>query len=1353
MSLVDLLNDVRTSGIRLSLKDGQLAVSSKCTVPTDMLARIKSQKAEIMSWLGQLADDARDQSDQIQPEPVSEAEPLAFSQSRLWVIDRMESAAGLYNVPVVVRLQGNLDHDALQKALDEIVARHQVLRTVFEETSQGVVQRILPPQPVQMPLIDLSDRSDPESLLALATADEAVRRFDLTRDLMLRTRLVRISATCHNLLLTLHHIATDGWSNGVLMAELQALYHGQSLPKPRLQFTDYARWQRRLLDKRGKDLSDWWHDTLAGAPDLHDLPADLARPPALRGDGANLASDVPGDLAARLRDLARSRGVSLFTLLLSAYATLLHRVSAAEDLVIGTPVAGRERDELKQLVGFLVNTLPLRVKPEADLRFLDFLERCNGTVTSAFAHQALPFEMMVERLNPRRSLSHAPLVQIAFTLAQAGPRSHPAGAAPGTIQFEVTETPQSSAKFELALGVVEQEEGLTLGWTYSTELFCEETIDRYNRCFLSLLEGIADRPENTLADLPLVSAKERARLLALGAGPDRDDGPNPPAPYQLIEHFAQHSPDAIALICRGLTTTYAELNRRANCIAHHLRALGVAAGDAVGVATGRNAAMIEAIVGVNKAGAAFVQVPVDVPVDRVTGILADSGCKILLTQSHLPELASLPGAIALDQDTAWQTCPEDNPPPVDNPICYIVYTSGTTGAPKGALNTHLGLLNMCRWQTGDFAMDADCTQTVAANPAFDAIMWEIWPALSVGGTLAFLDATDLSDVTVLQSALDSLQPSHFWLPTGLMEAMCAAGLQLPPSVRSVSTGGDRLQGYCLPEGCGIPLANIYGPSEAAVITVCAVLQPDEKTLAPIGRPVPNTSAYVIDEAGNLLPEGAIGELCISGPFVGPGYLNRPELTAQKYLPNPFARPGHPVLYRTGDLARWRPDGRLECLGRNDFQVKIRGYRIEPQEVAAVLLEQPGLKAAFVDVLERTDKRLVAYVVADADQTTALLEPLLRDALEQRMPSYMVPDRFVWLADLPLTDRGKIDRRALAALAPEQVRQVNTASPRDDIELKLYKIWSSVLLHPEIGLRDNFFDIGGNSLSAIKIVHQINAAFSVTLAVTEIIAHPTIEQLGGVLRSGKSRSRPQNPICFREGKGEVNVVCIHPGGGTAFAYLSLAKVLPEDFGVWGVQSVGVHPGDAFLPDIGAMSDHYIELIRPLLARPLVITGASFGGFVAFEMVRRLKMAGIETATAVLLDAMGSDDPEITQNDKLSDAAEFRAKLITYNGMYPGIDDDQINQYHLLYNHNTLASRRWNFRGTEGRVLLVQAIKGRSRPELRFLRLFWQLRCRGMFLFKCIAGDHSTMLEGDDVRRVARIISEVLTGRLMPPRGRV
>ncbi|OJY30962.1 MAG: hypothetical protein BGP11_00860 [Rhodobacterales bacterium 65-51] len=1347
MTIADILREAQGAGVRLWLKDGALAVTARGGVPPALLERIRAQKGQITDWLARLAEDAAAQEEAILPGPPVAAEPLAFSQSRLWVIEQMEAAAGLYTVPMVLAVTGALDRAALARAVSALVERHHALRTVFRESDAGTLQHLLPAAPVDLHFTDLSQAVDAAVQLGALGQAEARHRFDLAAEPMLRARLVRLAAEEHVLFLTLHHIATDGWSNAILLEELAQLYAGHALPAPAVQFADYARWQRRLLARRGAALADWWAETLAGVPDVHDLPTDKPRPPVLGSAGARLVEKLDPDLALRLRTFARAEGVSLFTLLHAAHAALLHRWTGADDLVIGTPVAGRERAELKSLVGFLVNTVPLRARPAPDLPFRAFLKDCARRVAEAFSHQDLPFELIVERLNPPRSLSCAPLVQLAFSLSQPEPE---VPALPQGLHFRPLDPDLTPAKYEVSLAVLDGADTIHLDWTYATDLFTAEGISRLNRGFLSLLEGVASAPETLLGDLPVVSPAEAERLLDLGRGEviALDD---PPAPFRQFEHWAAETPGALALIDGDCRLTYAEVNAAANRLARHLHRLGLGPDDPVGVATGRCAEMVIALLAANKAGAAPAQLPVDAPPERLRRMIEDCGAKLVLTiRARAAELA-LPDALAVDDDAAWQANSPENPELPQGEIAYIVFTSGTTGQPKGALNTHLGLHNLCLFQTRLSRITRRSLHTVSANPAFDAIIWEIWPTLTVGGTLGFQPDAVLRDRDLLQAATDRLQPTHFWLPTGLMEAMCAAGLELPASVEWVSTGGDRLQGYCLPRDRGLPLLNIYGPSEASVFTVHHVLGPQDIEPPPIGRPNSNTNCYILDARGHLVPEGIVGELCLSGPYVGPGYVNRPELTAERYVPNPFATPGHEILYRTGDLARWRPDGLIDCLGRNDFQVKIRGYRIEPQEVAAELLRQPGIRAAFVDLAVRSDKRLVAFCVAAPGQDRHSLQERAQAALAQVLPSYMLPDRFVWLDDLPLTERGKVDRRALADLDGGGPRQVNTASPRDVIEHRLYDIWSGVLLHPDIGLRDNFFDIGGNSLSAIKTVHQINAAFGTTLATTEIIAHPTIEALATLIRGGKGRSHSVNPVCFRPGDGRANVICIHPAGGTAYGYLSLARVLPADLGVWGVQSVGVDPDESFLPDIGAMADHYIGLVEHLLDRPCVLTGASFGGFVAYEMVRRLEQRGTTHVTAILLDAMGTDDPSVREDTRTSDAAEFRQKLITYNGMYPGIEDAQVTQYHALYNHNTLCSRQWEFRPTRGRVVLVQAIDGRNRMQLRLLRFFWQLRAQGPFLFKVTGGDHSTLLEGADVERIGRIIVQVLDGRLLPPEG--
>jgi hypothetical protein len=694
MTIADILREAHGAGIRIWLKDGALAVTARGGVPPALLDRIRMQKPAIIDWLARLAEDAAAQDDAILPGPPAGNEPLAFSQSRLWVIEQMEAAAGLYAVPMALAVSGRLDGAALGRAVSGLVERHQALRTVFRDTAEGTMQHLLPAAPVDLRFTDLSE--DPAAAVRLVDLgrEEAQHRFDLSAEPMLRARLVRLAATEHVLFLTLHHIATDGWSNAVLLDDLARLYAGEALPPPALQFADYARWQRRLLDRRGKALADWWATALDGVPDVHDLPTDRPRPPVIGSTGARLAARLDPGLANRLRALARAEGVSLFTLLHAAHVALLHRWSGAEDLVVGTPVAGRERAELKSLVGFLVNTVPLRARPAADLSFRTFLQECARGVTEAFSHQDLPFELIVERLNPPRSLSCAPLVQLAFSLT----RPEPAAPAPAGLQFRTLETDVTPAKYELSLAVLDGDDTIHLDWSYATDLFTAEGVGRLNRGFLSLLEGLAAAPDTRLGDLPVVSPAEAANLLEMGRGeiiPLTD----PPEPFRQFERWARETPDALAVIEGDRRLTYGQINAAANRLARHLHRLGLCADAPVGIATGRCAEMVIALLAANKAGAAPAQLPVDTPPERIRRMQEDCGARVVLTTSAQAAAQALSGAIAIDLDDGWR---DESPADPDFPpgeISYIVFTSGTTGQPKGALNTHLGLYNLCLFQT------------------------------------------------------------------------------------------------------------------------------------------------------------------------------------------------------------------------------------------------------------------------------------------------------------------------------------------------------------------------------------------------------------------------------------------------------------------------------------------------------------------------------------------------------------------------------------------------------------------------------------------------------------------------------
>ncbi len=1328
MNMETILEALRDHGARVSLQNGQLALSgAKGKLPSALISQIKAAKPEIIAWLEALEAEKALAKSGIKPRQKTTG-PLSFSQKRLWVLNQMGGATNEYNVPDVRAFGLELNVTALQAAFEHLCLRHSILRTVYRVSDGEPAQVILP---LEAPVLALENISD-DALEAAALA-EVSAPFDLENGPVMRARLFT-TPTQHVLAITLHHIATDGWSMGVLQRDLVVFYNALAAANPNLpaplpvQYIDYAYWQNDVQIGNMAQSLLYWQEKLANAPLVHALPLDYPRPPHARMEGENLRDHMDAKESAALKALAKTHGLSLFGLLYAAFALFIYRQSGGQGAVVGTPVANRDQAELTDLIGFFVNTVALKTDINDSMTLQEFLQNARQTVTEGLSHQAAPFEMVVDSLKPPRSLAYAPLVQLMFTLVSQ------AGNAPGFAEVKETQiTPDLPvAKFDLSLAIAESPDGLRIEWNYASFLFTKDTMAGFAQSYRALLRHLLTDTNRIIGEIPLLAPAEAEQMVACGKGPARPIDPR--RVEQIFTDIAAHVPDALALQDKTTRLTYHQADQRSTALARHLLNSGVQAGDVVGVAMQRSADFALAILGVLKADACIALLPVDVPVARVDHMIKDAGISRILTHAQTPpDIRALPIA----QPMAFEAGPPLPVPTGKN--AYVVFTSGTTGRPKGVMNTHLGLVNMCQSQIAEHGFGSGSTMTVCANVAFDSILWEMCPSLLSGGALHFIDGETLGNPPALARALRSIRPSHFWLPTGLMETICAIDFEWPNSIHHVFTGGDRLGAYCLPHAVKARLFNLYGPSEASCITVTAEITPDTPNPAPIGRPLPNVSTYIVDDHNRLLPKGAVGELIISGPAVGVGYLGRPELTKAVFLPPNDVWPD--PAYRTGDLARWRADDTLECLGRIDAQVKIRGFRIEPAEVSAAIQAVPGVRQAFVNVAAPFgQKQLMAYVVADA-----AIEPDIKAALGAALPSYMLPDVYHFLPALPLTGNGKIDRRALDDLAQTSGtnRAVNIDSPRDEIELRLFKIWQSVLLHPAIGLQDNFFEVGGSSISALKVLDRVNKEFGVTLATTTLINNPTVEALAAQIRAGSDHNLSETDVIeFRKGDGQKNVICIHPGGGTAFVYLSLAKVLPDHLGVYGVQAKGLNEGEDFLPTITAMASHYIELIKDQLTQPCVLTGASFGGFVAYEMARQLHVAGHSNVTAVILDAMGSDDAIIRDMQKSVTLEVFREKLVKYNGMFPGIDDAQIDRFHRIYNHHIETSKTYACPPDPGFFVLVQALKGRDRPTLRYLRAFWQRRAQAGYRVRCIAGDHSTMLEGDDVRRIAGIIDQTL-----------
>ncbi|HEX7186484.1 MAG TPA: amino acid adenylation domain-containing protein [Thermoanaerobaculia bacterium] len=1038
----------------------------------------------------------------LRPAPRDGDLPLSFAQERLWFLDQLEPESPLYNVPAAVSLRGDLRPEVLAAALGELVRRHEALRTTFELVGGSPRQRISPAASVPLPQVDLS--ALPEGVrrreAARLAAEEVRRPFDLMRGPLLRASLLRLGADEHAAVVTMHHIVSDGWSAGVLVRETAALYEALAggwpspLPELPVQYADFAVWQRSWL--RGDALADqiaWWKEELAGAPEVLELPGDRPRPSAPTLRGRHLAVDLGEDLGGSLRALARQRGATLFMTLLAGFQALLARYvsqggqGGQGDLLVGSPIANRNRPELEGLIGFFVNTLVLRGRTGDDPSFAELLSRARATALGAYEHQDLPFEKLVEELRPGRSAARSPLFQVALALQNA-----PAAALelPG-LTLAPLEAESGTAKFDLTMFLRESGAGLAGSIEYASDLFDTPTVERLAGHFATLLAGAAERPEARLSELPLLTGPELRQML-LDASRTRREYPRDSPIHRLFEEQADRGPERIALVAGDERVTYGELETRANRFARRLMALGVGPETPVGVTLERGVEMIVAFLGILKAGGAYVPLDPAYPPARLELMAEELDLRLTLTEERLRAEAA---AIA-ESDAAR---PEVRVDP--DQLAYVMFTSGSTGRPKAVGVGHRGVVRLVRG--ADYAGFGPGLVFLQLAPvSFDASTLEIWGPLLNGGRLVLFSSRTPS-LEDLQETLEGHGVNALWLTAGLFHQVVEARVEALRGLSQLLAGGDVLSptavNRVLSELPGCRMINGYGPTENTTFTCCHTVGssvPEDRPV-PIGRPIANTRVYVLDAFLQPAPAGVPGELFAGGDGLARGYLKRPELTAERFVPSPFAGLADEAgarLYRTGDRARVRPgtDGEMEILGRLDQQVKIRGFRVEPAEVEAALGRCPGVREAAVAVhTDERGSRLVAYVVPTAPDSTAPTH--LRSFLRSILPEHMVPSTFVSLPFLPLSPNGKVDRRAVPVpdAAPPAGDHV---APRNAVEEMLAEIWSEVLAADRIGVHDDFFELGGHSLLAVRLVSQVRDAFGVRLQVRMIFDAPTLGEM-------------------------------------------------------------------------------------------------------------------------------------------------------------------------------------------------------------------------------------------------------------------
>ncbi len=1029
------------------------------------------------------------------------AEPaqLSFAQHRFWFLDQLEPGHSAYHMPPEVsRLRGALNLSALQRTLTELVRRHETLRTTFAGHDGQPVQVIHEAGETELAVVDLSTQPDPLAEAFRWLDEEAKRPFDLSEGPLVRAHLLRLGTDDHILAITMHHIISDGWSAGVMLKEIETIYaaycEGKASPLAELaiQYADFAAWQRQWLT--GQVLADqlaYWTQQLAGAPPVLELPTDRARPLVQSFHGRTHRFEIPKELYGQLQAVSRGAGATPFMTLLAAFDVLLWRYTDQPDIVVGSPISGRNWSEVESLIGVFINTLAMRTDLSGNPTFIELLGRVRETSLNANANQDVPFEKLVEELQPERSLSYSPVFQVIFVLQNA-PRTNLQLSGLTTEDIVLT---GDIAKVDLLFSIVETSEVPRGYIEYNTDLFDDATITRLADHYLTLLKGIVARPDQRIGDLPLLTATERQQLLTHW-NDTRRAYPSQQGMHDLVGAQAARTPEAVAVVCGTDRLTYRELDARANQLARYLRARGVGAETPVAVMLERSTQLVVALLGVLKAGGAYVPLDPAYPQERLRWMIEDTSAPVILTETALAARVPTGTGATVLLDAEWARIAQERDAAPEwkvnsAQLAYIIYTSGSTGKPKGVAITHRSAVIFIHWAREIFTAEELAGVLASTSVCFDLSVYELFVTLSWGGkvivvdnVLELLSAPAAAEVTLVNT-----------VPSAISELLNSD--KLPASVRVVNLAGEALPWALVQriyeQTAAEKVFNLYGPSEDTTYSTFALIKKENPRAPSIG-PVANTQVYLLDGNGQPTPVGIAGDLHLGGDGLARGYLNRPELTAERFIPDPFSSVPGGRLYRTGDLARYLPDGEIEYLGRLDHQVKLRGFRIELGEIEAALRTHSSVREAVVVMREDAPdaKRIVAYIVgADGQQPQA---SELRVHLKQRLPEYMVPSAFVMLAELPLTPNGKLNRKALPVPEQETAPEKTFVPPQNETEEVIADVWCNVLRRDAVGIHDNFFELGGHSLLAMQVSTRLRDAFQIKLTLRNLFEATTVAEL-------------------------------------------------------------------------------------------------------------------------------------------------------------------------------------------------------------------------------------------------------------------
>ncbi|EEF58139.1 non-ribosomal peptide synthetase [Pedosphaera parvula] len=1182
--------------------------------------------------------------DRIGRRDCGEQAPLSSAQERIWFIGQIEAGSSLYNISAAFRMTGDLNIEALEWSLNEIIRRHENLRTTFVSIEGQPKALVAAATPLTLSFVDqeVAAQTSLQQILDQSCRAEASSPFDLTKGPLLRIKLLRLNPDDHVLLLTMHHIISDGWSLELFYKEVAALYSsriegGESpLPELPIQYGDYAVWQRQSL--RGKELEEdlaYWKGKLKGPLPTLEMPADRPRQNMDSRAGSVRRTRWPEELTQQVRKLARAEGITLFILLLAAFKVLLHRYTGLEDIIVGTPVANRNRSETEGLIGLFVNTLVLRTEISGSQTFKDFLIQVRNTMYEALEHKEASFEKLVEELNPERNLASNPIFQVMFLIETNPARELKL---PG-LKIEPLPIDEGTAKCDIILFIADREDRLAPAVEYNTSLFDAATMDALLEHFQVLVEGIISDPNQRICDLPILTAAERKKLL-VEWNSTGTEYPKDKTISQLFAEQAAARPDAIAIVFENKKLSYRELNEQSNQLAHYLIKTGVQRDDLVGICLERSCELIVSLVAILKAGAGYVSLDPTYPKERLSWMLEDAESRIILTDSSLAKAlpiavngleqnGCIPKIICLDEEWKAITGQSLDCPTQDcdsESIAYVCFTSGSTGRPKGVCIPHRGVVRLVKCTNYASMTEAD-TFLQFAPVSFDASTFEIWGALLNGARLVVFPPK-FTSLAELEEFIQKQQITILFLTAGLFHQMVEEQVECLKGLRVLLSGGEVLSTRHVQKALdalsGCQVIDVYGPTENTTFTSWHGIPrqlPAARSI-PIGRPISNTTCFILDDHLQPVPIGVYGYLYTGGDGLALGYLKNPDLTAARFVRNPFDVESQSKLYNTGDVVRYLQDGNIEFLGRKDSMVKIRGFRVELGEVEVALLAHHAIRecVAMVHNNSSLEKQLVAYVVPREKGKPTSEE--LRMFLKDKLPDYMLPSVYVNMESLPLTATGKVNRRALPQLdgsRPELGKDY--LAPRDPVEVQLVRIWEELLGIRPVGVQDKFFELGGHSLLAVRLFAKIEKTFGKRLALRLLFETPTIEQLANAIREKELSTSRSLLVPIRDSGSRPPLFLVHgAGGGILWGYANLGGCFSDDQPVYGIESPGMR-GMPEVRSIEEMASRYVSEIRGLQSEgPYFLGGYCFGGNVAFEMARQLREKGERVALLALFESM-------------------------------------------------------------------------------------------------------------------------------------